>query len=68
MGVKLDGSFIGENMFLVEVGKRREEFCMVINFIFLISCDCVIWYCEKVSDVLFMVLDGKLFFVVFMWL
>lgn len=68
VGVKPDGSLIGENMLLAEVGKRREEFCTAINSILPTSCDRAIRYCEKASDASLMVLDGKSSFVAFMWL
>ena len=68
VGVKLDGSLIGENMPLAEVGKRREELCTAINSILPTSCDRAIRYCEKASDAALMVADGKSSFVAFMWL
>lgn len=68
VGVKPDGSLIGENMLLAEVDKRREELCTAINSILPTSCDRAIRYCEKASDASLMVSDGKSSFVAFMWL
>lgn len=68
VGVKPDGSLIGEHMLLAEVGKRREELCTAINSILPTSCDHAIRYCEKASDAAPMVADGKSSFVAFMWL